>query len=120
MARNDQQKKGEWASFFATLLIVGFVLTWALIPVALVESTWQAEQSQMASWAGASADHWIRAQAADLLGTAAKDAQRTVAGLGKSAVEQWLANRVYVGLLWVNITLYRTCALLLWSFLAFR
>ncbi|QLQ25083.1 MAG: hypothetical protein HZT41_09615 [Dechloromonas sp.] len=52
MAHHDQKKRGEWATFFATLLIAGLAAAWALIPTKVLEATWQAEQRQMSAWAG--------------------------------------------------------------------
>lgn len=51
MARQEQ-KRGEWGSFFAVLLLIGFLAAWALIPVRVIDATWLAEQQQMTQWAG--------------------------------------------------------------------
>lgn len=71
-----EQKKGEWATFIATLLIVGMVAIWALIPIQAMEATWQSEQDQMSSWAGELSDGWIKAQAAGTLAALADDAKK--------------------------------------------
>lgn len=117
MPRHEHQKRGEWAAFVATLLIVGLVALWALIPTQVLEATWRAEQQQMSSAAGESANRWIRAQAAGAMGATAKDAERTAAGLGDSAIERWLTERIYASLLWANLAAYRAHALLMWSLL---
>lgn len=117
MPRQGHQRKGEWSAFFATLLIVGFVALWALMPVKVLETTWQAEQQQMSSWAGESADHWVKVQAVEAASAAAKEAERTAAGLGGSVIERWLMDRLYASLLWANLALYRAYALLMWSLL---
>ena len=117
MPRREQHRKGEWGAFVATLLIVGLVVLWAMIPTRVLEATWQSEQQQMASSAGEPANRWIRAQAVDAMGATAKDAERTAAGLGDSAIERWLTDRIYASLLWANLAVYRGCALLMWSFL---
>ncbi|HMW53724.1 MAG TPA: DUF4400 domain-containing protein [Rhodocyclaceae bacterium] len=117
MPRQEHQRKGEWTAFFATLLAVGIVALWALIPTQVLEATWQAEQQQMSSWAGESADRWIKAQAVEAVSAAAREAERTAAGLGDSAIERWLTDRIYASLLWANLALYRAHALLMWSLL---
>lgn len=112
-----EQKKGEWATFIATLLIVGMVAVWALIPIRFMEATWQSEQNQMSSLAGKASDDWIKAQSAEILASFATDAKKTVSDLGDSQIEDWLKGRIYVSLLWANLVVYRTASLLLWSLL---
>lgn len=117
MPRQGHQRKGEWSAFFATLLAVGFVALWALMPAKVLEAMWQAEQQQMSSWAGESANYWIKAQAVEAVISAAMDAERTAAGLGGSVIERWLKDRIYASLLWANLALYRAYAILMWSLL---
>ena len=117
MARRDNTKQGEWASFFTVLLFAGLVATWAMVPAKVVEATWQAEQQQMATWAGESAHRWIMSQALGTIGSAGKDAERAAAGLGDSGVERWLTDRIYASLIWVSLAAYRAHALLMWGFL---
>ena len=116
MAR-PEQKKGEWGTFIATLLIVGMVAIWALIPIRVMEATWQSEQHQMSSWAGESSDGWIKAQAAGTLAALAEDAEKAADSLGDSQIEHWLKGRIYASLLWANLVAYRASALLMWSLL---
>jgi hypothetical protein len=116
MSRQEDHKRGEWATFLATLLIVGLVVLWFFVPTQVLETTWQAEQQQM-SWIGESTHHWIKAQAARILGTMTRHVERATAGLGESAIEYWLRDRIYISLLWSNLALYRLHALLMWSFL---
>lgn len=112
-----EQKKGEWGTFIATLLIVGMVAIWALIPIRVMEATWQSEQHQMSSWAGESSDGWIKAQAAGTLAALAEDAKKGADSLGDSQIEHWLKGRIYTSLLWANLVAYRASALLMWSLL---
>lgn len=112
-----EQKKGEWGTFIATLLIVGMAAIWALIPIRAMEETWQSEQNQMSSWAGESSDGWIKAQVAGALSALAEDAKKGADSLGDSQIERWLKGRIYAGLLWANLVAYRAAALLMWSLL---
>lgn len=112
-----EQKKGEWGTFIATLLIVGMAAIWALIPIRAMEETWQSEQNQMSSWAGESSDGWIKAQVAGALSALAEDAKKGADSLGDSQIEHWLKGRIYAGLLWANLVAYRAAALLMWSLL---
>lgn len=112
-----EQKKGEWGTFIATLLIVGMVAIWALIPIRVMEATWQSEQNQMSSWAGESSDGWIKAQAAGTLAALAEDAKKTADSLGDSQIEHWLKGRIYASLLWANLVVYRAYALMMWALL---
>ena len=116
MSRQEPHKKGEWATFLATLLIVGLGILWVFVPTRVLETTWRAEQRQM-SWIGESASHWIKAQAARAMSAMTRSAERTVAGLGENVIEQWLRERIYISLLWSNLALYRAHALLMWSLL---
>ena len=117
MAHHDQKKRGEWASFIATLLIAGLAAAWALIPTKVLEATWQAEQQQMSAWAGESANRWVLSQAVGVMNEAAKDAERTAAGLGDSGAERWLTDRIYASLLWASLIAYRAHALTMWGLL---
>jgi hypothetical protein len=114
-----EQKKGELGTFVATLLIVGLIAAWALIPVQAMEAAWQSEQSQMSSLAGSSSDDWIKAQAAGTIASLAKDAKDAVDSLGESQIEHWLKGRIYVSLLWANLATYRASSLLMWFLLGF-
>lgn len=116
MPRPDQ-KKGEWGAFIATLLVAGIVAIWALIPIRVMEATWQSEQSQMVSWAGKSSDGWIKAQVAGMLAAVAEDAKESADSLGDSQIENWLKGRIYVSLLWANLAIYRASTFLMWSLL---
>lgn len=115
--RRQAHKQGEWATFIATLLIVGMVAIWALIPIQAIEATWQLEQNQMSSLAGESSDGWIKAQAAGMLAGLAEDAKKSADSLGDSQIEHWLKGRIYASLLWANLVAYRASALLMWSLL---
>lgn len=112
MPRGESHEKGEWATFIVTLLIVALVVLWVFIPTEVLETTWQAEQRQM-SWVSESANHWIKAQAARVMGAMARSAEQTAAKLGESAIERWLTDRIYMSLLWANLALYRLHALLI-------
>lgn len=114
-----EQKKGELGTFVATLLIVGLIAAWALIPVQAMEAAWQSEQSQMSSLAGSSSDDWIKAQAAGTIASLAKDAKDAADSLGESQIEHWLKGRIYVSLLWANLATYRASSLLMWFLLGF-
>jgi len=115
--RNDQRKRGEWATFIATILVAGLVGTWALIPTKVLEATWQAEQQQLSAWAGESAHRWVLFQAVGTMNGTAKDAERTAAGLGDSGAERWLTERIYASLLWASLIAYRAHALTMWGLL---
>lgn len=116
MARQEQ-KRGEWGSFFAILLFVGFMAAWALIPVRVLDATWQAEQQQMSTWAGEGANQWISLQTASALSETAKDASKAADSLSQSDIERWLTGRIYASLIWVNLITYRGFALLMWGLL---
>lgn len=113
----QEQKKGEWGAFIATLLVVGMVAIWALIPTRVMEATWQSEQTQMMLWAGESSNDWIRAQMAGTLAVIVKDAEMAAGSLGDSQIEHWLKGRIYTSLLWANLAIYRASTLLMWSLL---
>lgn len=117
MPRNEQRKRGEWATFIATLLVAGLLAAWALIPTKVLEATWQVEQQQMSAWAGESANRWILSQAVGAMNGTARDAERTVSSLGDSGVERWLTDRIYASLLWANLIVYRAHALMMWGLL---
>jgi len=116
MARQEQ-KRGEWGSFFAVLLLIGFLAAWALIPVRVIDATWQAEQQQMTRWAGEGANRWIVLQTASALSETAKDAGKAAASLSKSDIERWLTDRIYASLIWGNLITYRSFTLLMWGLL---
>lgn len=117
MPRNEQRKRGEWATFIATLLVAGLLAAWALIPTKVLEATWQVEQQQMSAWAGESANRWILSQAVGAMNGTARDAERTVSSLCDSGVERWLTDRIYASLLWANLIVYRAHALMMWGLL---
>lgn len=116
MVRHDQ-KRGDWGSFFAVLLLVGFMAVWALIPVRIIEATWQAEQQQMSAWAGERVNQWIALHTASVLSDIARDASKAADGLGQSGIEHWLTGRIYASLIWANLITYRVFALLTWGLL---
>ena len=116
MARQEQ-KRGEWGSFFAVLLLIGFLAVWVLIPVRVIDATWQAEQQQMTRWAGEGANRWIVLQTASALSETAKDAGKAAASLSKSDIERWLTDRIYASLIWGNLITYRSFTLLMWGLL---
>jgi hypothetical protein len=116
MARQEQ-KRGEWGSFFAVLLLIGFLAAWALIPVRVIDATWQAEQQQMTRWAGEGANQWIVLQTASALSETAKDAGKAAASLSNSDIERWLTDRIYASLIWGNLITYRSFTLLMWGLL---
>jgi len=113
----QEKKQGPWGTFIAVILFVGLMATWALIPSKVLEASWQAEQTQMKTWAGDAANRWIMLQATGVMGGAAKDAGTTAAGMGDSAIERWLVDRIYASLLWANIIVYRAQALVMWGLL---
>ena len=116
MARQEQ-KRGEWGSCFAVLLLIGLLAAWALIPVRVIDATWQAEQQQMTRWAGEGANRWIVLQTASALSETAKDAGKAAASLSKSDIERWLTDRIYASLIWGNLITYRSFTLLMWGLL---
>lgn len=116
MARQDQ-KHGEWGALFAVLLLIGLLAIWALIPTRVIDATWNAEQQQMATWAGNGANQWIVLQTASALSETAKDAGKAVASLSKSDIEGWLTERIYASLIWGNLIIYRCFSLLMWGLL---
>jgi hypothetical protein len=116
MARQDQ-KHGEWGALFAVLLLIGLLAIWALIPARVIDATWNAEQQQMATWAGNGANQWIVLQTASALSETAKDAGKAVASLSKSDIEGWLTERIYASLIWGNLIIYRGFSLLMWGLL---
>jgi hypothetical protein len=114
---HDPKKRGEWATFIATLLIAGLMAAWALIPAKVLEATWQAEQQQMSAWTGESTNRRVLSQVVGSMNGAAKDAERTAAGLGESVAERWLTDRIYASLLWASLVAYRAHALTMWGLL---
>jgi hypothetical protein len=115
--RQEARKQGTWGGFIATILLVGFVLAWALIPSRLLEETWLAEKHQMAAWAGEATSRWILSQAADFMTETAKQAQKAANDLGSSQIEKWLTDRIYAGLIWANVAAFRAYALMMWALL---
>ncbi|WP_126448260.1 DUF4400 domain-containing protein [Sulfuricystis multivorans] len=117
MARQEHQKRGEWGSFIAVLLIAALIAAWALIPVRAFEETWQAEQSQLVAWAGEATHRWITMQAAGIMADTAKEASKAAKDLGGSQIEKWLTDRIYASLLWTNVVVYRAYTLMMWALL---
>lgn len=118
MASNQRTRaQGEWGGFIATILLVGFVAAWALIPSRALEETWLAEKRQMAVWAGETTSHWILSQAAEFMSGAAREAAKAANDLGVSKIEKWLTDRIYASLLWANLVVYRAYALMMWALL---
>ncbi|MDP1573066.1 MAG: DUF4400 domain-containing protein [Pseudomonadota bacterium] len=113
----EKKQRSEWGSFIAVILFVALMAVWALIPCKVLEATWQSEQTQMSTWAGKGVNHWIMSKATDMMNSAARDAGTAASGLGDSAIEHWLMDRIYASLLWANIIVYRTQALLMWGLL---
>jgi hypothetical protein len=116
MARQEQ-KRGEWGSFIAVLLLIGVLASWALIPVRVIDATWLAEQQQMTRWAGEGANQWVILQTASALNVIAQDAGKAAASLSKSDIERWLTDRIYASLIWLNLITYRSFTLLMWGLL---
>lgn len=116
MARQEQ-KRGEWGPFFAMLLLIGFTAAWALIPVHVLDATWQAEQQQMKSWAGEGANQRLSLQTASALSETAKNASKTADSLSQGVIDRWLTERIYASLIWVNLITYRSFTLLMWGLL---
>jgi hypothetical protein len=114
---SQEKKPGPWGAFIAVLLFIGLIAAWALVPGRVLEATWQAEQAQMKAWAGDASNRWIISQAAGAMNGAAKDAETTASDLGDSLIERWLTDRIYASLLWANIIIYRTQALVMWGLL---
>lgn len=116
MARQEQ-KRGEWGSFIAVLLLIGFLAAWALIPVRIIDATWLAEQQQMTRWAGEGANQWVILQTASALNVMAKDAGKAAAGMSRREIDHWAMDRIYTSLIWLNLITYRSFTLLMWGLL---
>lgn len=117
MSNQRTRTQGNWGAFFAVILFVGLIVLWALIPIQVIESSWQAEQNQISALSGGRSDSWIKSQAAAILADAAKDVEKAVDSLGDSQIEQWLKGRAYVTILWGSLAAYRVSELLMWSLL---
>ncbi|MBA3031666.1 MAG: DUF4400 domain-containing protein [Gammaproteobacteria bacterium] len=116
MARQEQ-KRGEWGSFIAVLLLIGVLATWALIPVRVIDATWLAEQQQMTRWAGEGANQWVILQTASALNVIAQDAGKVAAELSRRENDHWATDRIYTSLIWLNLITYRSFTLLMWGLL---
>ena len=116
MARQEQ-KRGEWGSFIAVLLMIGFLAAWALIPVRFIDATWLAEQQQMTRWAGEGANQWVMFQTASALNVLAQDAGKAAAGMSRREIDHWDMDRIYTSLIWLNLITYRSFTLLMWGLL---
>lgn len=116
MARQEQ-KRGEWGSFIAVLLLIGVLATWALIPVRVIDATWLAEQQQMTRWAGERANQWVILQTASALNVIAQDAGKVAAELSRREINHWATDRIYTSLIWLNLITYRSFTLLMWGLL---
>ena len=116
MARQEQ-KRGEWGSFIAVLLLIGVLATWALIPVRVIDATWLAEQQQMTRWAGEGANQWVILQTASALNVIAQDAGKVAAELSRREINHWATDRIYTSLIWLNLITYRSFTLLMWGLL---
>lgn len=117
MPRSDSRNSGEWAKFFAALLLAGFVFAWATIPVTVLEATWQAERRQMSAWVGEGAETWLAAQSTASVHAVAHDASQTAGKFTGSTLERWLTDRLCVSLLWTRLMVYRALGFLLWGLL---
>ena len=115
--RQEARKQGTWGGFIATILLVGFVAAWALIPSRVLEETWLAETHQMAAWAGETTSRWIMSQATEFMTGTAREAAKAANDLGGSQIEKWLTDRIYASLLWANLVVYRAYALMMWALL---
>jgi len=115
--RQEARKQGTWGGFIATILLVGFVAAWALIPSRVLEETWLAEKHQMAAWAGETTSRWIMSQATEFMTGTAREAAKAANDLGGSQIEKWLTDRIYASLLWANLVVYRAYALMMWALL---
>lgn len=109
--------RGEWGSFIAVLLLIGFLAAWALIPVRIIDATWLAEQQQMTRWAGEGANQWVNFQTASALNVMAQDAGKAAARLSPSEIDHWAMDRIYTSLIWLNLIIYRSFTLLMWGLL---
>lgn len=115
--RRQTKNQDAWTGFIATILFVGFVAAWALIPSRVLEETWHAESKQMEAWAGERTEMWIKSQALSVMNGMAKDAEKAVRDLGGSGIERWLADRIYASVIWVATAAHRAHALMMWSLL---
>lgn len=114
MAR-PEKKRGEWGAFIAIVLMVAVLVGWALIPVRAMETSWRTEQETMAIWAGDGTRRWIESQAGEMLNQVAKEGAKAVNDMGSSQIDDWLAGRVYVTLLWASLVVYRAYVLMMWA-----
>ena len=110
-----EKKRGEWGAFIGIVLMVGILAVWALIPIKVMETSWQTEQESMSAWAGEGTRRWIENQAGDILSQVAKEGRRAVDAMGRSEVDGWLAGRAYVTLLWASLIVYRAYVLMMWG-----
>jgi len=114
----EPDKNGSaWGTFIAVILVLAFLVGWALTPSKFLEVAWKNEQQQMNDWAGGATNRWIVMQAADTFSQIAKEAEATMKTIGNSQTERWLSDRLYATVLWLNITVYRGFALLMWALL---
>ncbi|TXF11190.1 DUF4400 domain-containing protein [Pelomicrobium methylotrophicum] len=116
-AAGQQGVRGEWTTFLSVLLIVGLLAAWALVPVQVMEQSLQAERNQMAAWGGEAADRWIMSRAAGWMDGVVQEAVEQTEKLGGSAMERWLAGRIYASVLWAALVAYRVSSLAVWGLL---
>jgi hypothetical protein len=108
---------GRWASFFLTILFVGMIALWAIIPVEYMESIQHQEQIQIITDEKSGA--WIDSHVANVLTNVADAAAKKIYSIGDSKFELWLKTRIYISIIWIKIITYRAYTLIMWLIIGF-
>lgn len=109
------RKQGSWAGFLAVVLLVGIILLWGLMPPAVIESSWRAEEAQLTTLGWEATHRWVMHQMGPMQVNLTTGTQMLAEGLGNNPFEQWLTGRLYVTLLWGSLIIYRFQLLLMWG-----
>ena len=117
MSRQQTKTQSAWGGFIVIILLVGFVAAWASIPSHVLEETWNAERRQMEAWAGPRTQTWIDSQALSVFSGFAKEAEKAAHDLKGNSIERWLADRIYMSVIWAATAARRAYTLLMWMLL---
>lgn len=113
----QKDNKHSFASVLLIIVLFGTLAVLALVPAHVFESVRDAEQNSIQRWLGQEADQWVMLRIFEMLQLANREttqAIETVAFSGNDKIDGWLLQRVYAGLVWVHVVLYRGGVLLMW------
>lgn len=118
MARNRQRQSADHWRLICFVALVAFIATWVFISPTVLEEAFFNEQENMEQWVDPKTAVWIKDNAFSSVSVIAKMFDNFVSRLDDFSVERWLAERLYVAVVWAAIIAYRLFSLAVWIFVS--